>query len=210
MMRTQSACDNPYMLILASASPRRSELLANAGFDFQILSVPVNEQPLPGETAATLVRRLAASKARATQQAAKSDPRFAASTSPLLFLGADTIVTVDGQILGKPQDAADARRMLALLSGRTHQVITGVALLADGIEEVAAETTAVTFASLSPEEIAAYVATGVPMDKAGAYAIQGFASRWVPQIRGCYFNVVGLPISLVSALIEGVAATAAR
>jgi septum formation protein len=208
-MKVHLPCDNQSMLILASASPRRSELLANAGFDFQVLSVPVNETPLPGETAAALVRRLAASKARAAQQAAKSDPRFA-SFGPLLFLGADTIVTVDGQILGKPADAADARRMLHLLSGRTHQVFTGVALLTDGIEEIAAETTEVTFASLSPEEIAEYVATGVPMDKAGAYAIQGYASRWVPRIRGCYFNVVGLPISLVSALIEGVAATAAR
>jgi septum formation protein len=198
------------MLILASASPRRSELLANAGFDFQVLSVPVDERPFPGETAAAMVRRLAASKARAAQQAAKSDPRFADSQTRLLFLGADTIVTVDGQILGKPADPADARRMLQLLSGRTHQVITGVALLADGIEEVAAETTEVTFASLSPEEIAAYVTTGVPMDKAGAYAIQGYASRWVPRIRGCYFNVVGLPISLVSALLEGVAVASAR
>jgi septum formation protein len=200
-------CDNQVMLILASASPRRSELLANAGFDFHVLSVPVNEQPLPGESAHGLVRRLAATKARAARHAAESDPRFANTPEPLLFLGADTIVTVDGQILGKPSDAADARRMLQLLSGRTHQVITGVALLADGIEEIAAETTEVTFVSLSPEEIAAYVTTGVPMDKAGAYAIQGYASRWVPRIRGCYFNVVGLPISLVSALIEGVAAT---
>ena len=203
-------CDNGHMLILASASPRRSELLANAGFEFQILSVPVNEQPLVGEAAGAMVRRLAANKARAAQEAAKSDPRFANSPTPLLFLGADTLVTVDGQILGKPKDAADARRMLQLLSGRTHQVMTGVALLAEGVEEIAAETTEVTFCSLSLEEIAEYVTTGVPMDKAGAYAIQGYASRWVPRIRGCYFNVVGLPISLVSALIEGVAATAAR
>jgi septum formation protein len=193
------------MLILASASPRRSELLANAGYAFEILSVPVDEDALPGESAPAMVRRLAGNKARAAQRAAKLDPRFAGK-STLLFLGADTIVTVDGQILGKPRDAADARRMLHLLSGRTHQVMTGVALLADDIEEIAAETTEVTFASLSETEIAEYVGTGDPMDKAGAYAIQGYASRWVPRIRGCYFNVVGLPISLVTALVEGVAA----
>jgi len=193
------------MLILASASPRRSELLANAGYAFEILSVPVDEDALPGESAPAMVRRLAGNKARAAQRAAKLDPRFAGKSN-LLFLGADTIVTVDGQILGKPRDAADARRMLHLLSGRTHQVMTGVALLADDIEEIAAETTEVTFASLSETEIAEYVGTGDPMDKAGAYAIQGYASRWVPRIRGCYFNVVGLPISLVTALVEGVAA----
>jgi septum formation protein len=196
------------MLILASASPRRRELLLNAGFTFEVLSVPVNEDPLPGESAQSLVRRLAAAKARAAFSAAQTDPRFThlSPHDPLLILGADTIVTVDGQILGKPADPADARRMLRLLSGRTHQVITAVCILSEGMEETAAEYTAVTFVSLSDDEIAAYVATGEPMDKAGAYAIQGFASRWIPRIRGDYFNVVGLPIALVNSIVEGMAA----
>jgi septum formation protein len=117
-------------------------------------------------------------------------------------LGADTTVTLDNHILGKPADAADAARMLRLLSGRTHRVITGVALVTAEATEVAAEVTAVRFLSLTEEEIAAYIATGEPMDKAGAYAIQGRAARWIPRIEGCYFNVVGLPISLVSALLD--------
>lgn len=193
------------MLILASASPRRRELLTNAGFAFEVLSVFVNEDPLPGESAAALVRRLAASKARAAFSIASSDPRFSNSPAhdPLIVLGADTIVTVDDQILGKPADPADARRMLRLLSGRTHRVITAVCLLADGMEEVASESTEVNFVSVSDDEIAAYVATGEPMDKAGAYAIQGFASRWIPRLRGDYFNVVGLPVALVTSILEG-------
>jgi septum formation protein len=193
------------MLLLASASPRRRELLLNAGFAFEVLSVPVAEDPLPGESAAALVRRLAALKARAAFTAAQLDPRFAnlPAHDPLLVLGADTIVTVDDQILGKPANPSDARRMLRLLSGRTHQVLTAVSILTRSAEESATESTAVTFASLSDDEIAAYVATGEPMDKAGAYAIQGYAGRWIPRIRGCYFNVVGLPIALVTSIVEG-------
>ncbi len=118
------------------------------------------------------------------------------------MLGADTTVTLDELILGKPEDAADAARMLRLLSGRTHRVITGVALVTAEGAEVAAEATEVSFLALSEEEIAAYVATGEPMDKAGAYAIQGRAARWIPRIDGCYFNVVGLPLALVSKLLE--------
>jgi septum formation protein len=117
-------------------------------------------------------------------------------------LAADTTVTLDDQILGKPSGPADAARMLRLLSGRTHQVITGVALITAASTQVAAETTAVTFLPLSADDIAAYVATGEPMDKAGAYAIQGRAARWIPRIEGDYFNVVGLPIALVSALLD--------
>jgi septum formation protein len=117
-------------------------------------------------------------------------------------LGADTTVTLDNTILGKPVDAADATRMLRLLSGRTHRVITGVALVAAAGVEVAAEVTAVRFHTLSEAEIADYVAGGEPMDKAGAYAIQGRAARWIPRIEGCYFNVMGLPLALVSSLLE--------
>jgi septum formation protein len=193
------------MLLLASASPRRRELLLNAVFAFEVLSVPVAEDPLPGDSAAALVRRLAALKARAAFAAAQLDPRFAhlPAHDPLLVLGADTIVTVDDQILGKPASPSDARRMLRLLSGRTHQVLTAVSILTATAQESATESTAVTFASLSDDEIAAYVATGEPMDKAGAYAIQGYAGRWIPRIRGCYFNVVGLPIALVASIVEG-------
>jgi septum formation protein len=119
-----------------------------------------------------------------------------------VVLGADTTVTLDNQILAKPENATDAARMLRLLSGRTHRVITGVALVTATHTEVAAEVTGVTFLTLSDEEIAAYIATGEPMDKAGAYAIQGRAARWIPRITGDYSNVVGLPIALVSTLLE--------
>jgi septum formation protein len=119
-----------------------------------------------------------------------------------LVLAADTTVTLDNHILGKPSDPADAARMLRLLSGRTHQVITGIALITATSTQVASETTAVTFIALSDEGIAAYIATGEPMDKAGAYAIQGRAARWIPRIEGDYFNVVGLPIALVSSLLD--------
>ena len=120
------------------------------------------------------------------------------------MLGADTTVTLDSHILAKPEDAADAVRMLRLLSGRTHRVITGVAVATSKGTEVAAEVTGVQFLALSDEEIAAYIATGEPMDKAGAYGIQGLAAKWIPRIEGCYFNVVGLPLALVSAMLEAV------
>jgi septum formation protein len=120
----------------------------------------------------------------------------------LTVLGADTTVTLDGQILGKPIDPSDAARMLRLLSGRTHRVITGVALVTATRTEVAAEVTTVEFLPLSEQDIADYIATGEPMDKAGAYAIQGRAARWIPRIEGDYFNVVGLPLALVSTLLR--------
>jgi septum formation protein len=119
-------------------------------------------------------------------------------------LGADTTVTLDNQILAKPADPADAARMLRLLSGRTHHVITGVAVVAADRTEVAAEVTGVRFLTLSDDEIESYVATGEPMDKAGAYAIQGRAARWVPRVQGCYFNVVGLPLALVSTMLASI------
>ena len=121
-----------------------------------------------------------------------------------MVLGADTVVVCDGEVMGKPADAADAQRMLLLLSGRTHQVVTGVAVVwGTGSAEIAAEMTQVTMRTLSPQEVAGYVATGEPMDKAGAYAIQGYAGRWNPRIHGCYFNVVGLPLALATRLLEG-------
>ena len=187
------------MLILASASPRRRELLINAGFSFQVESIPVDEDPRPGEDPIHLVKRLAREKAEAVFNA-QQKPN--SSSAPLLVLGADTVVICDREILNKPVDDADAARMLRQLSGRTHQVITGVCLISPLGAEVAAETTRVTLLTLSDEEIRAYVATGEPMDKAGAYAIQGRASRWIPRIVGCYFNVVGLPVALVNTMIE--------
>ena len=119
-----------------------------------------------------------------------------------IILGADTTVTVDGHILAKPENAPDAARMLRLLSGRTHRVITGVGITSATGTEVAAEVTGVQFLTLTDDEISAYVATGEPMDKAGAYGIQGYAGKWIPRIEGCYFNVVGLPLALVSTMLD--------
>lgn len=195
------------MLVLASASPRRRELLAQAGFSFEVHPAHIPEEPLEGEDPFTYVTRLAREKAQAVYcELTSADGQTAKVRLPgessIAVLGADTTVTLDNHILGKPEDAADAMRMLRLLSGRTHRVITGVALVTANGAEVAAEATAVRFLALSDEEIAAYVATGEPMDKAGAYAIQGHAARWIPRIEGCYFNVVGLPLALVSTLLE--------
>jgi septum formation protein len=200
------------MLVLASASPRRRELLTQAGVPFRVHPAHIPEDPLPGEEPIAYVTRLAREKAETVfrelgrELAGDGDVDGNAGGdvgSPLVVLGADTTVTLDCQILGKPRDAADAARMLRLLSGRSHRVITGVALVTAEGTEVAAEVTAVRFLSLSDEEIAAYVATGEPMDKAGAYAVQGGSARWIPRIEGCYFNVVGLPLALVCALLEG-------
>jgi septum formation protein len=186
-------------LILASASPRRRELLAQAGYRFEVQASSVDESRRLGEEAIRFATRLAREKA---QQVFTQRP---SSAQPTLVLGADTVVVCDGEILGKPVDAADAARMLLLLSGRTHSVVTGVAVVGGPqVVELAAEVTQVTVRTLSPQEIAAYVAGGEPMDKAGAYAIQGYAARWIPRISGCYFNVVGLPLALVASLLEGV------
>ena len=196
------ACHNFNMLILASQSPRRRELLTQAGYSFEVRPAHIPEEPLAGENPIAYVTRLAREKAEAVFREVTADARLNAESEILAVLGADTTVTLDDTILGKPEDAADAARMLKMLSGRTHRVMTGVALAtADGVE-VAAEVTAVRFLTLSEEEIAGYVATGEPMDKAGAYAIQGYAARWIPRIEGCYFNVVGLPLALVSRLLE--------
>ncbi len=190
------------MLILASASPRRRELLAQAGFTFEVRAAHVNEDPRPEEDPIAYVTRLAREKAQAVFDAV--------GDAEAVVLGADTTVTLDNHMLGKPEDAVDAARMLRLLSGRTHRVMTGVALVTARRVEVAAEVTGVRFLTLSDEEIAAYVATGEPMDKAGAYGIQGRAARWIPRVEGCYFNVVGLPLALVTTMLEVVMPTAAR
>jgi septum formation protein len=195
-------------LILASASPRRSALLAQAGLRFEVHPAEIPEDPRPGEEPVAYVTRLAREKAEAVfrKLAAGADGNAESAGGAgknLAVLGADTTVVLDTTILGKPADAADAARMLRLLSGRSHRVITGVALVTAQATEVAAEVTAVRFLTLSDEEIAAYVATGEPMDKAGAYAVQGRAARWIPRIDGCYFNVMGLPLALVCALLEG-------
>lgn len=185
-------------LILASASPRRAEILRSVGWEFTVAAADVDETLLPGELAAVYVERLALTKARAV----------AANHPGRLVLGADTTVVVDGTILGKPEDAADARRMLRLLSGRRHQVLTGVALVRAGAsrdERVTHQKTDVMFASLSESEIDWYVATGEPMDKAGAYAIQGLGAVFIEEIRGDYWNVVGLPAPLVYRLLAKMA-----
>ncbi len=180
------------MLILASASPRRQELLRRAGIAFEVLPPNIPEEALRDEDPQSCAERLAREKALAVARLRPDDA----------VLGADTVVVIDNQILGKPADASDAARMLRLLSGREHRVITGVCLVADGKQSVASETTIVTMAEISDEEIRDYIASGEPMDKAGAYAIQGIAARWIPRIEGDYSNVVGLPIALVFRMLR--------
>jgi len=195
------------MLVLASASPRRQQLLRNAGIFFEVQPAEVDETPIGGESPRACAERLAREKALAVWRERPQD----------VVLGADTVVAVDEMILGKPVDADDAARMLRMLSGRQHQVITGVAVASSQYPvpsdtqttgerawptgncelKIASETTVVRMSVLSDEEIREYVATGEPMDKAGAYAIQGRASRWIPRIDGDYSNVVGLPVALV-------------
>ena len=172
-------------LILASGSPRRRQLLEQIGLTFAVRSSDVDESVSPGLTPAQVVESLSARKGEAVAaEAAPGD----------LVLSADTVVALDGAILGKPRDRAEAEAMLTALSGRTHQVYTGVTLLQDGRRLTGHEVTAVTFRPLSPEEIAAYVSTGEPMDKAGAYGIQGLGALLVERLEGDYFNVMGLPL----------------
>ncbi len=175
-----------WKLVLASASPRRREILANAGFRFEVRPASVDETPLPQEDPLGHVKRLAQAKAEAVTAGPGE-----------IVLAADTVVVLDGGILGKPADAGEARQMLRRLAGREHEVITGICLRHAGGWIVDAESTRVSFLPLSPEEIEAYVASGEPMDKAGAYGIQGLASKFVHRVEGCYFNVVGLPVALV-------------
>ena len=183
-------------LILASSSPRRAEILRDAGLSFSVLSSAVDETPYPQETPQQLVQRLADSKA---------DLVAARALGPAIIIAADTVVILDGQILGKPRSTDDARHMLEQLSGRTHCVLTGVSLvrLPDAERRRFVERTLVQFAPLPRDEITRYLASGEAHGKAGAYAIQGRAGRYVPRIDGCYFNVVGLPLArLMAALHE--------
>jgi septum formation protein len=182
-------------LILASASPRRAEVLRDAGIPFEVCVAPVEERQRPGESVEEMVARLAEEKARAAA---------AQIHEPAIIIGADTSVEVGGEILGKPRAAAEAREMLSLLSGRTHRVLTGLCVLCvpEGGVRSAVENTRVTFAPLTQEEIADYVASGEPFDKAGGYAIQGRAGRYITRIEGCYFNVVGLPLARLYALLK--------
>ena len=183
-------------LILASASARRAEILRDAGLSFVVLSSAVDETPYENESPHDLVARLAS---------AKAELAAARAIGPAIVIGADTVISLDGHVLGKPRSSDDARHMLEKLSGRTHSVVTGVALirLPDSEHRTFVESTLVHFAALSAEQITRYLATGEPHDKAGAYAIQGHAGRFIPRIEGCYFNVVGLPLSrLYHALID--------
>ena len=175
-------------LILASASVRRAEILHDAGFSFVVLSSAIDESPIPGESPQELVQRLADAKAELVS---------ARAVGPAIVIAADTEVVLDGHVLGKPRTSDDARQTLLKLSRRTHSVITGVTLirLPDAERRTFVETTHVHFATIPEEEITRYLATGEPFDKAGSYAIQGRAGRYVPRVEGCYFNIVGLPLA---------------
>ena len=179
-------------LILASASPRRRELLSAAGVAFIVDAASVDETPLDGETPAECVERLALMKARAVLPRHPGD----------VVLGADTTVVLDGRMLGKPVDEFEAAIMLRSLSGRAHEVLTGVALVSAAGERSTVERTTVVMTRLTEDEIAWYVASGEPGDKAGAYAIQGLASRFIPRLEGSYSNVVGLPVAAVLQLVN--------
>jgi septum formation protein len=191
-------------LVLASASPRRQELLKSAGIEFVVKPANIPEVRRDQETAQAFAERMAREKARAVFAEVKDE----------YVLGADTVVVVAAAaggatgvppvelVLGKPENEEDAARMLRLLSGRKHQVITGVCLIGTGFEEVRSESTTIQFSALSDADIRDYIATGEPMDKAGAYAIQGAASRWISNIEGDYSNVVGLPVALVLQMLR--------
>ena len=171
-------------IILASKSPRRRELLQLVGLDFSVVPSNADESAISEDDPATLVRRLASVKCEAVKSA----------RSDCLVIGADTIVVYDGQVIGKPTDAHDAKRILRLLSGKTHTVYSGLCVMTDEKKLVCHDTTYVTFADLSDEIIDAYVATGDPLDKAGAYGIQEKAALFVDRIDGNFHNIVGLPV----------------
>lgn len=183
------------MLYLASRSPRRNELLARLDRPFQALDLHVPEVRAPDESAADYVQRVAADKARAGLALVVQDP-------DAVVLGSDTEVVLDGRVFGKPTDAEDARAMLRTLAGRTHQVMTAVALVAAGREQGVLVVSEVTFAEIDEERIAAYVASGEPMDKAGAYAIQGGAERYIRHLAGSYSGVMGLPLQQTEQLLQ--------
>jgi septum formation protein len=180
-------------LILASTSPRRAEILRNAGFVFEVFPTHTDETRQPDEAAEDYVRRIAQGKALAARE------KLRATGEPAILIAADTLVLAEGQILTKPQDAADARRMLRMMSGKSHEILTGLVILRlpDGAETVHIERTRVEMLPISDDEIESYLRTGESFDKAGAYGIQGVAGRYVAKIDGCYFNVMGLPLSRV-------------
>jgi septum formation protein len=180
------------MLVLASRSPRRSEILRQAGIPFIVRPASVDETPLPGEDAPSYVQRLAEMKALAVEAAADQ-----------IVLGADTTVVAGGKMLGKPADPAEARSMLWTLSGARHEVLTGICLRTGSARVRDYAVTEVWFAAMTETEIEEYLASGEPMDKAGAYGIQGLASKFIQRINGCYFNVAGLPIALVYRHLRG-------
>ena len=213
--KTLEESPRPFRLILASASPRRRELLTQAGYSFSIEAADIDESHRADESPSQYVRRLAEEKAHAVFNKCSPGGPFIPSrgmsggeelSKPLIVLGADTTVVLDNAILGKPADAADATRMLRALSGRTHQVLTGIAAVTRAGLTSAVESTDVTFSEIPEAEIDAYCTTSEPLDKAGAYGIQGYAARWIPRIDGCYFNVMGLPIARTVALLRGAAA----
>lgn len=188
-------------LLLASASPRRAEILRNAGIAFEVRSALIDESPREGELPGDYVQRLALEKARAVADASADQHQSGDQT---IFIGADTTVVIDGEMFGKPESDEDARRMLQRFSGRVHEVHTGLALIKKpgDWEKVAEEITRVTFAKLTHDEIESYVASGEPFGKAGGYAVQGIAGRYVTRIEGCYFNVVGLPLARLYSLLK--------
>ena len=191
-------------LVLASASPRRAELLRTAGFSFDVRPADVDETPRPAEAPATYALRVARDKVRAAAGRNPGprtpEPEFDAD---VWILAADTVVVVDGHMLGKPADHSDARRMLSLLSGVVHEVMTAVVVRHREVETSEVVSTRVRFAALSPAEIDWYVASGEPDGKAGAYAIQGLGSRFVDRIEGSWSNVVGLPVATVYRMLGG-------
>ncbi|MGH9864066.1 MAG: Maf family protein [Candidatus Acidiferrales bacterium] len=188
-----------FRLILASASPRRAEILRNAGFDFEVVPAHVDESLRPNEAASDYVLRLAEEKARAAMHQLGKH----AGCEPTSIIGADTVVVIDNEILGKPSSAVNAREMLRCLSGKAHEVYTGLAVLqGNGIARTAVEKTCVTFEPLSEKEIEDYIDSEEPFDKAGAYAIQGRGGKFISRIEGCYFNVMGLPLSRLYAILR--------
>ena len=192
-------------LVLASASPRRQDLLKNVGIEFVVQPANIREIQLPNESPRAFAERMARDKAEAVARGVLNPHRTktALGGAPaLIVLGADTVVVIGDEVLGKPADANDAARMLRLLSGHKHSVITGVCLWGAGFQDVRSEMTLVYFQELSESEISTYVESGEPMDKAGAYAIQGIASKWILKIEGDYNNVVGLPVDLVKQMLR--------
>jgi nucleoside triphosphate pyrophosphatase len=194
-------------LVLASASPRRADLLRAAGYTFDTLPVDLDERVLPGESPSAYVARLAQEKSAAAmqrfmQRAQACGGPDRAAVHDVVILGADTTVVVDGHILGKPLDDRDAAGMLEMLSGRAHEVLTGVSVRSSSAEWQLVESSSVYMRALSQEDIAWYVESGEGRDKAGGYAVQGLASRFIPRIDGSYSNVVGLPVATVEALLR--------